>query len=383
MVIGVTTTVAVRAEGRNRGVEGVCGRLIRSDGSATVGGTAERRKAGAVGGLRTMPANLTPQYSKAEEVYRKAATPEARLEALREMFRLLPKHKGTEKLQSDLKQKISRARDEIEGAKSAGKKGGVSHRVPHDGAGQVVLVGGPNAGKSALLGALTRAHPEVAPYPFTTRAPYPGIMHWEDVPVQLVDLPPLTADFLEPWVPSVVRSADAALLVVDLDSDDLLDAAEAALERLAQVHTELVGELPYDVEDEALRHVKARVVANKLDAPGAADRWELTREWFGPRFPVSAVSAQTGQGLDGLRRDTYDLLGVLRVYTKVPGKPPDRTKPFTVPQGSTVLDLAREVHRDFEHSLKFARVWGTGVFEGQTVKRDHELHDADVVELHV
>ena len=108
------------------------------------------------------------------------------------MFRLLPKHKGTEKLQSDLKQKISRLKDELEGSKAAGaRKAGVSHRVPHEGAGQVVLVGPPNAGKSSLLAALTNAHPEVAAYPFTTRVPQPGIMMWQDVPVQLVDLPPI------------------------------------------------------------------------------------------------------------------------------------------------------------------------------------------------
>ena len=332
-----------------------------------------------------MPANLPPQYTKAEEEYRKAATPAARLETLREMFRLLPKHKGTEKLQSDLKQKISRARDEIEGAKSAsaGKKTGVSHRVPHEGAGQVVLVGGPNTGKSAILTHLTNAHPEVAPYPFTTRAPYPGIMTWEGVRVQLIDLPPITADFLEPWVPSLVRSADAALLVVNLADDDVIDAAEAALARLAGVHTELVGELPYDSEDEAVRHVKTLAVANKADAEGADDRLELVQEWAAGRFPVVPTSVPNGKGLDGLRRASYDLLGVIRIYTKIPGKPADRSKPFTVPIGSTVVNLAREIHRDFEHTLKFARVWGTAVFEGQTVKRDHELHDADVVELHV
>src|SRR5262249_12551000 len=155
-----------------------------------------------------MPANLPPQYSKAEEEYRKATTPADRLEKLREMFRLLPKHKGTEKLQSDLKQKISRAKDDLDGGKAAGKKGGGSHRVPHEGAGQIVLAGGPNAGKSALLAALTNARPEVAPYPFTTRAPHPGIMSYEDVRIQLVDLPPISAEFLEPWVPSVIRSAD-------------------------------------------------------------------------------------------------------------------------------------------------------------------------------
>jgi len=329
-----------------------------------------------------MPANLPPQYGKAEEEFRRASTPAERLEKLREMFRLLPKHKGTEKLQADLKQKISRTRDELEGAKAGSKKGGISHRVPREGAGQVALVGAPNVGKSALLAALTNAHPEVAAYPFTTRAPQPGMMAWKDVFVQLVDLPPIMPDFMEAWVPSLIRSADAALLVVDLADDDSLDATEAALARLAEVHTELVGELPFDVEDEATQHVKTLLVANKSDAPGARDRLELVREWFGTRFPILPTSAQQGIGLDDLRSRAYDLLGVIRIYTKVPGKPADMTRPFTVPAGSTILDLAREVHRDLEQSLKYAKVWGTGVFEGQTVRRDHELHDADVVELH-
>lgn len=332
-----------------------------------------------------MPANLPPQYMKAEEEYRRATTPAERLEKLRELFRLLPKHKGTEKLQAELKQKISRAKDEIESGKTAAgaKKTGVGHRVPPEGAGQVVLVGAPNAGKSALLAALTNAKPEVAAYPFTTRAPYPGMCAWEDVRLQLVDLPAISPDFLEPWVPSIIRSADAALLVIDLADDDCADATEAALARLAALHTELVGTLPFDAEDEAVQHVKTLLVANKIDAPGAEDRLQIIQEWFGPRFPIIAVTAAEGRGLDELRAKAYDLLGVIRVYTKLPGKPADRSKPFTVPIGSTVIDLAREVHRDFEHSLKFAKVWGQGVFEGQTVKRDHELHDADVVELHV
>jgi small GTP-binding protein len=329
-----------------------------------------------------MPANLPPQYSKAEEEFRRATSPAERLEKLRELFRLLPKHKGTEKLQAELKQKISRAREEIEGSKSGGKKTGVSHRVPHEGAGQIALVGAPNAGKSALLAALTNARPEVAAYPFTTRAPQPGIMTVDDVRVQLVDLPPVSVEFLEPWVPGLIRSADAALLVVDLADDDAADATEAVLARLAESRTELVGTLPFDVEDEAVQHVKTLLVANKLDAQGAADRLEVLREWFGTRFPVVAVSAAKGLGLDDLRGLAYNLLEVIRIYTKIPGQPPDRTRPFTVPVGSNVLDLARAVHRDLEQSLKFARVWGTGVFEGQTVKRDHELHDADVVELH-
>ncbi len=331
-----------------------------------------------------MPANLPPQYIKAEDDFRRASTPADRLEALRELFRLLPKHKGTEKLQCDLKTKISRAREELEGAKAGGsKKAGVSYKVPGEGAGQVVLVGPANSGKSALLAALTNARPEVAPYPFTTRVPQPGMATWEDVRFQLVDLPPVTAEFLEPWMPGLVGSADAALFVVDLGDDDLIDNAEVVQARLADSHVELVRELPFDSDDETLRHVKTVIVANKVDVEGAADRLAILREWYGERFPIVGTSASTRVELDTLTALAYDTLGVVRVYTKVPGKAADRSKPFTVPIGSTVLDLAREIHRDFEQSLKFAKVWGSGAFEGQTVRRDHELRDSDVVELHV
>jgi ribosome-interacting GTPase 1 len=278
---------------------------------------------------------------------------------------------------------MSQLRDEVERGKSGSKKGGVSHHVPREGAGQVVLVGAPNAGKSTILAALTNARPEIASYPFTTRLPQPGITMWEDVPVQLVDLPPIAPEFFEAWVPNVIRSADAALLVVDLASDDVAESALAVLDRLAAAHTELVGELPYDVEDERIRHLKTTMVATKLDDDGARDRLEIVREWLGPRLPIVAISGRTGEGLETLRTAAYHLLGVLRVYTKVPGKAADRTRPFTLPVGSTVLDLAREIHREFEHSLKSARIWGSGVFDGQAVKRDHELHDADVVELHI
>ena len=330
-----------------------------------------------------MPANLPPQYLKVEDEYRKAPTPEKRLEKLRELFRLLPKHKGTEKLQSDLKQKMSQLKDEQEHGKGGGKKAGLSYHVPREGAGQVMLIGPPNAGKSTLLAALTNARPEIAPYPYTTRVPQPGIMKWEDVPVQLVDLPAMSPEFVEPWLPNVIRSAEAALLVADLASDDVADALLAVIEGLEKTHTELVGELPYDVEDESIRHLKTVLTATKLDAEGARDRLDIVRELFAVRFPLVAVSAQTGEGLETLRSATYHLLGVLRVYTKVPGKAADRTRPFTLPIGSTVHDLAREIHRDFEQSLKSARIWGQGVFDGQAVRREHELHDGDVVELHV
>ncbi len=299
------------------------------------------------------------------------------------MWQEVPKHKASEKLQAELKKKISAAREEAEERhQKGGKKAGLSYKVPHQGAGQVIVVGPPNAGKSRLLTRLTRATPEVAPYPFTTREPHVGMMDWEDVKVQLIDTPPITPDFLEGYLSSMVRTADAALLVVDLADDDGPFTAEAVLERLAQAKTVLVGRNPEAMDDLTIEYVRTLLVANKIDADGAADRLEIVREMFGERFPIHAISAEHGTGLEELRTAIYQFLNVIRVYTKKPGKPADMTSPFTVPEESTVIELATHVHREFEEKLKSARVWGTGVFDGQSVPRDHVLHDRDVVELH-
>jgi len=329
-----------------------------------------------------MAVNLTPQYHEAEQEYKRAQTAEERLECLKKMWALVPKHKASEKLQAEIKTKISETKEEVEQERKHPKKTGVSYKIPKQGAGQVVLVGGPNAGKSRLLTRLTRATPEVAPYPFTTREPHAGMMEWEDVRVQLIDTPPVTADFLEGWQTSMVRAADAAVLVVDLADDDGPFAAEAAVEKLAQVKTVLVGRPPADVSDPTIQYVRTLMAANKLDAPGAADRLDVVREMFGPRYPIHALDAESGNGLEDLRTAVYTFLNVIRVYTKRPGKPADKEAPFACPAGSTVAQLAALVHRDLAEKLKSARVWGTGVFDGQTVTRDHVLHDKDIVELH-
>jgi uncharacterized protein len=209
------------------------------------------------------------------------------------------------------------------------------------------------------------------------------MMEWEDARVQLIDLPPITADFMEGYVSSMVRSADAALLVIDLGDDDGPFAAEAVLERLGQTKTMLVGEKPAVIEDPTVEYIRTLVAANKSDVPGAGERLEIVRDLFGMRFPIQVVAAEPGTGLEELRTALYRFLNVIRVYTKQPGKPPDLTSPFTCPIGSTLVEMASLVHRDFAEGLKSARIWGTGVFDGQTVKRDHVLHDKDVVELHL
>jgi hypothetical protein len=325
--------------------------------------------------------NLTPQYHKAEEEYKKARTLEDRLEALQKMWQEVPKHKASEKLQAELKTKLSELKEEIEKDKKAGKKGGTSYKIPRQGAGQVIIIGGPNAGKSRLLSRLTKAQPEVAAYPFTTREPQPGMMAWEDVHVQLIDTPPITKDYLEGWLSSMVRTADAALLMVDLADDDGPAAAEDVVKRLEETKTVLQGELPVEQEDPRIMYVRTMLVANKSDAADAQMRLEFVREMFGQRFPIQVIAAEPGTGLEELRTAIFRFLKVIRIYTKQPGKPADMTSPFTLSVGGTVLDLAGVIHRELPEKLKSARIWGSGVFDGQTVKRDHVLQDKDIVEL--
>ena len=328
-----------------------------------------------------MPANLTQQYHKAEAKYRQATTPEEELAALQEMLREMPKHKGTDKLQADLKQKISKLKKDAETAKkSAGRPG---FKLVRQGAGTVVLLGGPNAGKSQLICALTKAKPEVAPYPFTTREPHPAMMPWEDVMVQLVDTPPITADFFEATMHGLIRGADLALLLVDLGSDDGVEQCQELLERLGETKTRLGRESYLDDEDIGLSFTRTFVVPNKIDAAGAAERLELLHELVPLDFEEFVISAEHGTGLEDLRNAIYKALDVVRVYTKLPtAKEADYDSPFTVRRGGTLLDVAELVHKDFAENLKFARVWGEAVHDGTQVKGDYVLHDKDVVELH-
>jgi ribosome-interacting GTPase 1 len=330
-----------------------------------------------------MAVNLPPHYHDADARYKKAQTPEDKLVALKEMWVLLPKHKASEKVQAELKTKISELTDQIEQAKAGPKKAAPgTFKFPRQGAGQVVFLGPPNAGKSLLLTKLTKAAPAVAPYPFTTREPVPGMMDHEDVRVQLIDMPPVTADHYESFTTDVTRAADAAVLFLDLSDDDGPAATQAVVERLKVARRELVPPGSAPTDDPTTYTLPTLLVANKCDDEAADIRLEIAREALGSTYPLHVVSAERGDGLAELRAALYGVLGVMRVYTKQPGKPADMTNPFTPPIGSTVADVAGRVHRDLEDAVKSARVWGTAVHDGQTVGRDHILHDKDVVELH-
>jgi ribosome-interacting GTPase 1 len=328
-----------------------------------------------------MPANLTPQYSAAEEEYKKAKTPEEKLAGLKKMFLELPKHKGTEKIQAALKTKMSEAREEIEKKKTTSHKTTTIARIPKQGAGQLVLIGAPNVGKSSLLSKVTHATPAVAPYPFTTREPHPGMMDTDQVKIQLIDLPPVTRDHLESWQANLIRNADAAFLMIDLGDDDGLATTQDVIDRLREAKIKLLFH-ENTTTDPEYDWIRCLVIGNKIDLPDWEVRKELYGELLGQSLPWCCLSCGTGAGLDEFKHQVFRLLQVIRVYSKQPGKPVDKKAPFTIPHGSTVIDMAEHIHRDLAKNFKHARIWGTGVIDGQTVGREHELRDGDIVEIH-
>ena len=329
-----------------------------------------------------MPANLTPQYKEAEDRFRKAGTREEKIEALREMLAIIPKHKGTEKMQADLKRRLAKLEDEAPAKHGAAQRHDPGH-VRHEGAGQWVLLGPPNAGKSALLRALTHAHPEVAPYPFTTRAPLPGMMPFEDVQVQLVDTPAVTTQHTEPYMTNLVHNADGILLVLDVAGDGLEEALGVIQGLLERGRIWPRGrDLPPDAPP-FLRICPVVVTGNKCDLDDAEGTLaSLVREAAGADLPFFAISAERGAGLEELRRTLFGLLERIRIYAKEPGKKADMERPFVLPRGATVHDLAHSVHKEIAERLRYARIWGAARFDGQQVDRDHVLSDRDVVELH-
>ncbi len=300
---------------------------------------------------------------------------------LDEMLATIPKHKGTEKLQADLKTKLKETKAELQSEASATKRG-KTFRFPRQGAGQVVIVGGPNAGKSRILKELTKAEPEVAPYPFTTREPLPGMMPWQEVSVQLIDTPPITDAHFEPYLLNLVRAADAVVLAFDGSSDDAPDQTAEVLKQFSSRKTLLSDVTGFDDEDFSIIRVKTLLAATRGDDSGCEDRLAFFREMTETNFATLKVDLDQPAARESLRDAIFHLLGVIRLYTRKPGKPADYSSPFVIKSGGTVEDLAAVVHRDLVESLKFAKVWGSSAHDGQSVGRDHVLLDKDLVELH-
>ena len=331
-----------------------------------------------------MPANLSPEYKAAEAEFRRARNPEDRLRALREMLRTVPKHKGTEHLQADIKTRIKELTEELAGPRKGGARTGQPTSVRAEGAAQVALLGPPNSGKSSLHARLTGSHAASGPYPFTTQLPLPGMLLHQDVAFQLVDLPPVCREHPVPWLAGTLRSADACLLVVDLTDPACVDAVVELHEMLAERRIVLTGAWPAEESEDAFAlRLSTLLVASRCDLlSDVADELAVFAELTGYRYPAVAVSTVSGEGLDRLGPFLFEHLGVVRVYTKPPGGRADLGRPFTVRRGQTVGDVAWLIHKELAEGLRFARLW-RGSFEGRQIGRDHPVEDGDVVELHV
>jgi ribosome-interacting GTPase 1 len=327
-----------------------------------------------------MPANLTPEYLKADKWFRSATTNEEKILALEQMLRVIPKHKGTDHMRADLRKKLSRLKDIGARQKKVGGKHVDVFHVPRGGSGQVVLIGTPNCGKSSIVGALTKAKVHITDFPFATGAPAPGMAKFEDVSIELVDMPPVTADYSAPGQVGTYRNCDLIAIVIDL-SDDVLDQMSVCVDYLESHGLLAPGDKPARDDQGNALGKKAFCICTKSDI-ARPDALDMLKKLCDYPFEFVEVSIETGAGVGELMRKIFDLLEIIRVYAKPPGKPADMNDPFTLPIGSTVMDLAREIHRQLADNLKSARIWGAGVHDGQNTQRNHILNDKDIVELH-
>jgi ribosome-interacting GTPase 1 len=389
-----------------------------------------------------MPANLTPEAEAKWKEAQAAKNPREKLGLLQEFHSLIPKHKGNERLRAQIKTKIKELKDELEAQR--GKRGGgySPWSIEKEGAAQALLYGPTNAGRSSLLRALTNARPAIATYEHTTQRPTLGMMPFEDIQIQLVELPApqvnRTGEYeIVPEIVDLIRSSDGLLLVLDASSNPseqfhrlvtALGNARVSIEKPASrvdiVREKGSGEIRIatsgvrmacgpeqirkllhsygiknalvrvygnatidDVEDAILENVTVfkptLIVANKIDLPNAMEKAAQLKAATHGSLKVVSSSCLTGQGIKDIGHSVFLCLSLIRVYTKQPNEPKPSPHPFVLRAGTTVRELARSIHTDLAERYRYSRIWGpTSKFAGERVGPDHVLGDRDIVEIH-
>lgn len=327
-----------------------------------------------------MPANLPPEYFEVEKKLREVKSLEERIKVYEELLSVIPKHKGTEKLIGEIKSKIAKLKENLE--RKPATKYSAPHLIKRAGAGQIAIIGPPNSGKSRLLSVLTRARPSVSELPFTTKEPIAGMMPYENIQIQLIDTPSISETFYESYIHEIVKNADATVTLIDLQSSLVLEELDTILRKLEEKRVYLASS---DFKDLSapFHFCRAIIAGNKFETPEAEENLLILKEFFGERFEFIPVSVEKGINLELLKERCFQILEIIRVYTKEPGKKPDLSSPFTLKKGAKVEDLASLIHKDFASKLSYARIWGKGKFDGQRVHRYYILEDGDIVELHI
>jgi len=321
-----------------------------------------------------MVVNLPPQYHEKENELKKAKSPEEKIAVLEEMLAIMPKHKSSEKLQALLKSKISKYRKMIEKSSSTTKKTPII-QIPKEGAARVVICGPTNSGKSTLLTDITKAKPEIADYPFTTTVPIPGMLQYQDIKIQIIEVPPLSIDFTENWVGDFIRSSNLIIFLFDLSSDNLIEEIEESLNVLEKFKVKKEGQFQF--------FYKILWIGNKIDVPNYKEIKDIFVELYKEKIPnFLEISAKENINTENLPDNIFNNLDIIRIYTKIPGKPPDLENPYTIKKGSKVENLAEIIHKDIVKNFKYARLWREGVEKSIIVGRDYELKDKDIIEIH-
>ncbi len=327
-----------------------------------------------------MPANLPPEYFEAEKKLREVKTPEEKIEVYEEMLSVIPKHKGTEKLIGEIKSKIAKLKESLE--RRPATKYSAPYPIKRTGAGQIAIIGPPNSGKSKLLSVLTRAKPSVSEFPFTTKEPLAGMMPYENIQIQLIDTPSISEIFYESYIHEIVKNADATVVLIDLHSSLVLEELDTVLRKLEGKKIYLASSNFKDYPP-SFYFCRAIIAGNKFETSEAEENLSILKEFFGNRFEFIPISVEKGINLELFKERCFQILEIIRVYTKEPGKKPDLSSPFTLKKGAKVEDLASLIHKDFASKLSYARIWGKGKFDGQRVHRSYILEDGDIVELHI
>jgi len=384
-----------------------------------------------------MPTNLPAEAQKALAKYQVARTVPEKIKALEEALSLIPDHKGTEKLRGQLKRRIAELKREAERKAAAKASRRDFFTVSKEGDSQAVIIGSTNSGKSSLLRALTNAKPIVAPYPFSTDKPTPGMMCYEDVEIQLVELPAILTEELEETQYTsrslgLVKNSDGLIILLDgLNNPvkqlekilELLDEAgisikpkkgEIIIEKKDSggIRTVTFGKLhgTYREVEELLRNVgirnavvkiygdvsiedleeaiiretiykKALIVLNKVDAVGSTELDRLKSMLGNLQIPFTFISAERKENLEDLKEKIFESLRLIRVYTRKDGVV--SRKPIVMSENASVRELAERIHKDLARRMKYARIWGRSVrIQGQQVGSDHVLQDGDIVEIY-
>jgi len=388
-----------------------------------------------------MPANL-PAEARAKWIkVMEARTPEEKIKALEEFLSAVPKHKGTANLRLWATRRLAELREEIEirRRKRAGR--GPRFFIEKEGAAQVIVVGPPNTGKSSIVSILTGAKTKIADYPYSTIEPVPGMYKFKDVLFQLIDTPPLSPGSrsgLNSRVIGLIRNANAIMIILDINGDPiddferiydelnshgillhkprgrvvierqrsgklgirvalmgrLLDCTPDDIRRLLESYrinnalVKIYGDVTLDDVEQAVFESRlykpSIIVINKadLDLKKAITKGRLLKK-MNPDIPVIVASAKWRKGFEKLGEILFNELELIRIYTKQPnGQVSD--KPLILKKGSTVLDVAKSIHKKFVENFLYAKIWGPSAkYPGERVGLDHVLHDGDLVEIHI